>query len=553
MSELQFIPLGGMGAVTQNMYAYVYEDEILLIDCGIGFPDHHMPGVDILLPDISPLLKLVESGKTIVGMALTHGHDDHIAALPYLLPRLPSFPIVGSALTIGFARNRVSEANVDVNFSVIQDGKPVNFGSHFSVECVTVTHSVPDTKHLLISTPVGTMYHGSDFKLDPDPVDGELTDFARIERAGNEGILCMMIDCLRVERRDWVKSESSVGPTIEAAMSSTKGKFIVTLMSSHIHRIQHVIDAAAKHGRKIAFIGRSVEQNVKVALELNKMHIPAGLQVDKRDAGEIADNKICLVVAGSQGQEGSSLVRAVFGDHPMIQITPNDKVIFSADAIPGNEVNYFGAIDELARNGIEVYYPDVEPALHQSGHASAPEQQDILKKVHPKLVMPIGGNDRHRVKFIDLVAKKVGMTEDQVLIPGSGDILAFSHEGTVRVADHITIVPQTVDGLGIGDVGPMVLSDRKSMSAAGIIVVAIPRTKEGFQLKQTTVISRGFVFMREADDVVKFIKDQVAEVIAANDKVADEELRRKLEKRLAKKLYQIIRREPLILPVFMDV
>jgi ribonuclease J len=553
MSQLKIVPLGGMGNVTQNMFVYEYDDELLIVDCGIGFPDIQMPGVDILIPDISYILEKLEEGKTIVGMILTHGHDDHIAATPYLLPHLPVFPIYASPLTAGFAHQRMSDSEADREITVVKDREVYQIGKYFQINSLAMTHSVPDTKHWIIKTPEGVIYHGQDFKLDRDPVDGILPDYEAIEAAGKEGVLCMLIDCLRVERPEWVKSESSAGPAIEAAVLETKGKCIVTLMSSHIHRIQQTVDAAVKDNRKVVFVGRSVEQNVDVALQLKMLHIPQGVQIDKHDIGDYKDSELCVIIAGSQGQEGSSLVRAVFGEHPIIQIKPNDKVLFSADAIPGNQIAFYKAVDELCRNGIDVLYPDIEPDLHQSGHASAEEQQKMVSLVKPQYIFPIGGADRHRVKFYDFVAERLGYKQNQILLPESGEIIGFEG-GQPKVVDKIVIIPKTVDGLGIGDVGPVVLSDRRALSQAGIVVVVITRQNGFLDLRNIEVISRGFVFMKDATEVVNFIKQRTAEIVQdLGQKAKDDEIKRSIEKRLARRLYKVIQREPVIVPVILDV
>ncbi|MDQ5951034.1 MAG: ribonuclease, partial [Patescibacteria group bacterium] len=408
MSELKLIPLGGMGSVTQNMFVYEYENEMMLVDCGIGFPDSYMPGVDVLIPDTRYIFDALEQGKKIVGMCFTHGHDDHIAAAPYIFARFPDFPMYASPLTAVFAQRRLEDGGLSRQITKVTDKNAVHIGQHFSVRFIPVTHSVPDTRHLVISTPIGTIYHGSDFKLDPTPVDGRATDIEMIKQVAEEGVHCLMIDSLRVENQKRTESESSVGPVLLKIMEETRGKYVATLMSSHIHRIQQVVDAAAKFGRKVAFIGRSVEQNVKDAIELKELSIPKGMHIDKRDMPEYPDNKLCVIVAGSQGQEGSSLMRAIYGEHPSLQIKPSDTVVFSADAIPGNEIAYFGAIDELCRNRVHVLYPDVEKRIHASGHASMPEQQDLLSWVKPDYVMPIGGADRHRFKFFEYVAKPLG-------------------------------------------------------------------------------------------------------------------------------------------------
>lgn len=547
MSNLKLLPLGGMGNVTQNMYLYEYENEILLVDCGIGFPTTYMPGIDILIPDIGPLLKKIEEGKKIVAMILTHGHDDHIAALPYVLPHLPDFPIFASALTVGFAKERVSELVKQPDFRVVEPAKEVVLGAYFRANSFNMTHSVPDTRHFLISTPVGSIYHGSDFKIDPQPVDGATSELDRLAALSQQNVLCVLLDCLRVEKTIAAKPESTVEGEFERLMSETKGKFVLTLMSSHVHRIQQATNVALRLGRKIVFIGRSVEQNVRVARELNKLRIDEQQIVDKRHLDQLKDNEVCLIVAGSQGQEGSSLVRAIYGEHPSLQIKPDDTVVFSADAIPGNEVSYYQSIDQLAGNNIKVYYPNIEPGLHQSGHASRPEQEEVIRLIKPKLVMPIGGADRHRYLFKTTVALPLGYRDQQVLIPKSGEMLSFDSSARVQVAEKYDLHPTTVDGLGIGDVGPVVLSDRRRLGDAGIVAVTVPRIRGELKLEQIQLISRGFVFMKQAEEVIEFIKDTVKDAINQNKKLSDKELSLTIEKRLSRKLYKIIHREPLIM------
>lgn len=555
MNGLRLIPLGGMGHVTQNMYLYEYDNEILIVDCGIGFPDMYMPGVDILIPDISYLLRRLEAGAHIVGMVLTHGHDDHIAATPYILPDLPQFPIFASPLTAGFAENRMKEMKQPRTVMAIRDKEWVKIGTHFEIMPLAMTHSVPDTKHYIFKTPEGVVYHGTDFKLDKNPVDGVFPDYESIKKFGDEGVDLMLMDCLRVEKDKWVKSESECGPALEEAMQNVEGKILVTLMSSHLHRIQQTINVAVKLGRKVVFVGRSVEQNMEVALSLKKVQVPPGTIVDKKKIGEIKSSQLCVIIAGSQGQEGSSLMRAVYGDHPIIRINNKDKVIFSADAIPGNEIPYFAAIDELFRNGISVTYPSLSPDIHQSGHASAPEQQELLKMVHPKFVMPIGGADRHRGLFKTLVAGKIGFEQKKVLMPNSGDVLLLK-DGHISYPEQIVIKGRAVDGLGIGDVGPRVISDRLALGNAGMIVLVLPRDKNSgeFDLKRMSVVSRGFVYMKEADEVVKFIKDQAANFLSdINFKMKDGEIRGKLERKISRKVFKTIRREPMIVVAIIDV
>ncbi len=550
---LKLLPLGGMGKVTQNMFLYEIGNEILIIDMGIGFPDSYMPGVDVLIPDIKPLLDKLKAGKKIVAMILTHGHDDHIGALGYILPHLPSFPIYGSPLTIGFAAEKLREFKLKADFKVIHEREPFSLGQshYFKAEAFRVTHSIPDTMHYLLTTPVGTFYHGTDFKLDPTPIDAKPTDLKGISQLEGK-IDLMLMDCLRVEKAEPVPSESTVGPEIARIMSQTKGKLVVTLMSSHIHRIQQIVDAAERQRRKLVFIGRSVEKNVRVAQELGELILPKGIAVSKKKIDQYPDKQLVVIIAGSQGQEGSSLVRAVFGEHNVVRLNREDTVVFSADVIPGNEYTYYGAIDELARNKVYVLYPAIDAKLHRSGHASRVEQQQLLELVKPKYVMPIGGADRHREKFLELVAQPLGYSDKQVLLPAAGTELNFFAQKISVSAEH-TLKPQIVDGLGVGDVGPAVLSDRRSLSQAGIVVVVLPRKNGQILRDKIEVISRGFVFMKEAGEVVDFIIQEAVKIVNENETKKHNEIRHLIEKKLARKLYRIIKREPMILVSLIDV
>lgn len=553
MSKLRIIPLGGMGNVTKNMFVYEYEDEMLIVDCGIGFPELNMHGVDLLIPDATYIKDQLTAGKRIVGMVLTHGHDDHIAATGYIVPEIGGdFPIYASPLTAAFAEQRMLDHHLEIGINVLRDRKPVQLGV-FTIESVAMTHSVPDTKHYIIRTPEGIIYHGSDFKLDDHPVDGVKPDYERIEEIGKEGILCMMVDCLRIENTVKTKSESTVQQAFEREMADVRGKIVITLMSSHIHRIQQAVNVALQLGRKIVFIGRSVEQNVEDALLLHKLNLSRKDVIDKREIENVADNKLCLIVAGSQGQEGSSLMRAIFGEHPVLRISPHDKVIFSADVIPGNEQPFYGAIDELSKNEIDVTYPDIAPDLHVSGHASAPEQRKLVELAKPQYVFPIGGAYRHRKLFKDLMAE-VGYESHQVLMPDNGEVLEFE-QGAYSVGEKIFLRELMVDGKGIGDVGTVVLTDRRAMAQDGMLVLVIPRIQGELELGRIEVISRGFVFMRESQEFIEQIKQVVAEIVVDLQKegVHHEEMNRRIERRLTRRLDKIIGRTPLILPVFLDL
>lgn len=541
-----------MGNVTKNMFVYEYNNELLIVDCGIGFPEQYMLGVDILIPDVTYIQKRLKEGAMVVGMCLSHGHDDHIAALAYILPMIKQdFPIYGSPLTAAFAQARMEDAEVSRKVQVYDENRPLKLGKYFSVETVKVTHSVPDTRHLIIRTPEGVCYHGSDFKFDMNPVDGVRSDFNAMAKIGSEGVLCALIDCLRIERDTWSPSESSIGETLEREIRDCKGKYIVTLMSSNLHRVQLAVDVAMKHGRKVVFIGRSVEQNVSIAIELGVLRIPKSVMVSKKYMDQYKDNELCLIIAGSQGQPGSSLVRASFGEHPLVTIGKRDKVVFSTEPIPGNESNVYTTIDELAKNGVDLAYSDIHTGLHVSGHAGLVEQQLIVSLLKAKYLFPIGGTERHRVQFRRM-AEDLGYKEQQVLLPATGVVMEFS-QGGVRKGDQLSLKEFMVDGLGVGDVGNMVLSDRKTMAEEGMVVVVIPEYAGRYDTHNIYVASRGFVFMKHAEEIVQKIKNITAEVLKTSTKADEPELKKLIEKRLSREMQNVIGRTPLIIPVFFSV
>lgn len=550
MSQLRIIPLGGMGNVTKNMFAYEYGDEILLVDCGIGFPESSMLGVDVLIPDVSYVQKRIEQGARIVGMCITHAHDDHIGALPYVIPELPDFPIYASELTAAFAMARLKDGGTEKEVFVAPYRRIITIGS-FGVEFIHLTHSVPHTTHLAIDTPEGLIYHGSDFKLDLTPVDGKLPDFGAIAAVGERGVLCALIDCLRVERAGWSPSEHILKETFERELSECEGKFVVTLMSSNLHRIQLLADALVKTGRKLAFVGRSIEQNVEIAQRLGVLTIPKQMIIHKKKMDEYREDQLCVVVAGSQGQPGSSLVRAIYGEHHTLSIGPKDKVIFATEPIPGNEQNVYEAIDELSRNRINIAYSDIASGLHVSGHASSTEQLLMISLLKPKYLLPIGGSDRHRVEFVKAV-KPMRYSDHDVLLPKEGEVVQFEY-GTHKKGETIHLKSLMVDGLGVGDVGAVVLSDRKRMAEEGMVVVIIPENAGMYDLASLHIVSRGFVFMRQADKIIDAIKQETAKVISENIDVEEAELKRAIEKKVAKRMGEMIGRTPLVLPVFMSV
>lgn len=547
---LKLIPIGGIGGVTKNMYLYEYQGRILIVDCGIGFPHNSMLGIDVLIPDITYLRDKLDQ---IEGILLTHAHDDHIAALPYILPELPLVPIYGSKLTIAFAQDRLKEYKIQADFREFPDETGLVLGN-FDIESIKVTHSVPDCRHYAIHTPVGTVYHGSDYKFDLTPVDGVVSEYHKMSRLGQEGVLCLLSDCLRSEKYTHSLSESILKETFEREIRGVKGKFIVTAMSSNIHRIQQAIDVAIAAGRKVAFMGRSVEQNIRTATKLGMFNLPDGAVIHKKKIEQLPPEQVCVIIAGSQGQPESSLSRAAQGDHSLITISSEDKVVFSSEPIPGNEDNVYNAIDAISRIGADVAYSDMDDNLHVSGHASAIEQQLLIELVKPQFLVPIGGTYRHMVQYRNL-ATQMHYAKKAVFLLSDGQTMEFTpHQA--KLGPTIKLRHIMVDGTGVGDVGNVVLSDRQALADSGVVMVVLPLDKHTKQLAgEIQVVSRGFVFMKQSQELIdKLIQVCVETLDKHQDLVNDwPKLRREIEVELSSVIYQETQREPLILPVAVDV
>lgn len=552
---IRILPLGGMGTVTKNLFVYEYAPDgqkvvdRIIVDCGIGFPEEEMYGVDLLIPDVSYLEGKEETIRAII---LTHGHDDHIGALPYILPRLGrTIPMYASRLTAGFAEDTMDDFDINDKVKVLEENKPIQFGN-FRVETVAVTHSVPDSKHLVITTPDGVIYHASDFKFDWTPVDGKRPDLQKMAWVGRQGVLCLLTDCLRVEKPGYSLSESSIFDGLERELRLTQGRFLMTTMSSNIHRIQQMIDVAVLHQRKVGFIGRSIEENVRTAERLGFLKIPSGVVVDKRKLHTLADRQQCLVVGGSQGQLDSTLSRISKNEHQLVKVKAGDRVVFAADPIPGNERAVYQTIDNLARLGAYVSYTDIHDDLHVSGHASAGELKLLLTLLRPKFIMPIGGTFRHLNCFAAL-AKDMGWRKEEIFLLGDGEILELSKEGRARAGETIPLKTVIVDGLGVGDVGKAILSERKKMAQAGMVVVAIPvATKTNKIAGKAEIITRGFVFVRNAKELLEEAQNVVAVTAPIETQVRDwQDLKEKIITRLTQYFYDATQRQPLILPVLV--
>ncbi len=491
--KLRFIALGGVVGVTKNMYVYeLYKkdqlQDILIVDCGIGFPQEKELGVDFVIPDISYLKDKTDKIRAVI---LTHGHEDHISALPFHYKDLGEPPVLTSKLTLMFVKNKFKEFNKPITISEVDFDKEYEFGE-FKLTFLTMTHSIPDTMHVLIQTPLGTIYHGPDFKLDLTPPYGAGPDFYKIAKAGHDGVLCLLSDALGSDRPGLTLSEKIVGLTFEEEMRKTKGKFFMTTFSSNISRIRQCVEAAIKFNRKIVFLGRSMRDNTKAANEIGYLPIPYSLMGKEEEVMNIPGNKVCIILAGSQGQYGSALSKIAMNKNKNIKAVSGDKVIFSSDPIPGNENEVYSVIEELSQLGAEVIYSDIQDQLHASGHGNQEDLKMLARFTNPKYFIPIGGTIRHQNEYEKMIAD-MGFDKKTVFKLDEGQSVVFTSKAVVQ-GESIDTKNIYVDAYGVGDVGSMVLRDRKTLSAEGMVVVILIVDKNGNLVSRPKLLSRGFVF-----------------------------------------------------------
>lgn len=556
--QISFIPLGGVGDVTKNMYLYEYQDQILIIDCGLGFPDATIVGVDLLLPDITYLVEAHSLGKKIVGMVLTHGHEDHIGALPFILPQLQSlshqpFPIFGTALTAGLANEKLKE------FSVPHRVQTASFNSSevamgdFKASFIRVTHSVPDTAHIFLKTPIGNFYHGSDFKFDETPADGKVADKAAIEKVSGSGIICLMSDCLGAEKRGRTPSEQVLSESFEKEIKTCRGKYIVTTYSSNISRLNQAIAAAEKFQRKICFVGRSLIRAKEVAQKLGYMRLKAGLEISIEQLRNYPDNKVLLLVAGSQGQENSAMTRIVNGQHKDIRLSEDDLVIFSADPIPGNEVFVYSLVDAIAKKGARVIYSDISDDFHVSGHGSRDELEELILLTKPQNLLPIGGTYRHMVAYRQL-AENAGYKREKILLIEDGQEIIFTKSST-KAGRLIPVKNVYVDEISGEEIEHFVLRDRQKLSEGGIVVILIEIDSSNGQLiGKPDVIVRGFTGFDSKKLGEKLFLDIRNALGGKKGRLTNwVYVRRLIGEVCERRIFKELRRRPLVLPVVIEV
>lgn len=502
--KVRFIPLGGVVGVTKNMYVYeLYRNDeltdILIVDCGMGFPDAKEFGVDLIIPDISYLEDKLDKIRAIL---ITHGHEDHIGAIPFHYDKLGSPEIYAPKLAKVFIQNKFKEFNHPIHIHDIDFKKWIKLGG-FEAKFIHMTHSIPDATHILIKSPVGVMYHGPDFKLDLTPPYSKAPDFYEIIQAGHDGILCLLSDALGSEREGLTLSESIVGETFENEMRSTKGKFIMTTFSSNISRIKQCVDAAIKFNRKVIFLGRSMRQNTEAAKDLGYMNIPHTLKGKEEEVSKTPPNKLCIIAAGSQGQYDSALSKMARRQHKYIKITEGDKVVFSSDPIPGNENEVYSVIEELSLQGADVIYSDIQDQLHASGHGNQEDLKFLARFTNPKYLLPIGGTIRHQRSYERLMTEDLDFKKEQMFLINEGDTVWFTKKEAYK-GDTVETRNVYVDAYGVGDIGNVVLRDRQTLSSDGMVVGVIVTNQSGQMVAAPKFFSRGFVFEKNEEDL--FVK-----------------------------------------------
>ena len=549
-NKLKIIPLGGLGEIGKNITVFEYKDDIIIIDCGLSFPDDEMLGIDVVIPDINYILK---NKDKVRGIVLTHGHEDHIGALPYVLRKL-NVPIYSTKLTLGLVENRLKEHNIEnVELNEVKASDTIKLGC-FSIEFIKTSHSIPDSVALAIYTPIGIVVHTGDFKIDYTPINNNLMDLHKFAEIGSKGVLVLLADSTNVERPGYTMSEKTVGDTFNDIFLKAPQRIIVATFASNVHRVQQVIDAAELYNRKVVISGRSMINTVDVAMELGYLRVEEGTFIDINDMGKYPSNKIVIITTGSQGEPMSALTRMAFSEHRKIELVPGDLVVISASPIPGNEKTIFRVINKLMEIGTKVVYESLAD-VHVSGHACQEELKLIHTLLKPKFFIPVHGEYRHLKRHAQL-AEELGMPKENIFIANNGSVIEFTKEsGTI--AQSVQAGNILVDGLGVGDVGNIVLRDRKHLSEDGLIVVVVTMSKQdGKVIVGPDIISRGFVYVRESEDLMEEARKVVKDVLNECEKkhITDwATLKANIRDALRGFLYEKIKRNPMILPIIMEV
>ena len=551
VSKLKIIPLGGLGEIGKNMTAYEFGSDIIVVDCGMGFPDEDMYGIDIVLPDIS---YLKANAERVRGIILTHGHEDHIGAVPYVLREL-DVPIYTTPLTAALVELKLEEHDLLYNTQIFtkKTGSCFRLGC-FTIEFIHVNHSIPDSVALAIRTPIGTVIHTGDFKIDVTPISGGMIDIARLGQLGNEGVLALLSDSTNVEKAGHSDSERKVGESFDKLFMGCDKRIIITTFASNVHRLQQIINVASKYGRKVGITGRSMENVLHVASVLGYVDIPEDVMVDIDKINKLPRSKTVIISTGSQGETMSALYRMAFSEHKQINVDAGDRVIISASAIPGNENMISRVIDELFHKGAEVIY-DRHTDLHVSGHASQEEQKMMLALTKPKYFIPVHGEYRMLVKHAEL-GRMMGVQPKNVVIGENGAVIEVTKKG-IKCEDTVPAGAVLVDGSSVGDVGSVVMRDRRHLAEDGMIVVVMPYSVgEHVLIGEPEIVTRGFIYVKEAEALMEELKRVVLETTDACEMqhITDwTAIKSKVKSNLSGYLYKTMRRSPMILPVISEI
>ena len=550
--KLKVISLGGLQEIGKNITVFEYDNDIIIVDCGLAFPEDDMLGIDLVIPDISYLIKNMDK---IRGIVLTHGHEDHIGALPYVLKQL-NVPVFGTLLTLGLLENKRKEHGLNklVTLHTVVPGEKVKLG-RFQVEFIHTNHSIADAVALAITTPVGVVVHTGDFKIDYTPIDGDVMDLHRFAELGKEGVLLLLSDSTNAERKGFTMSESSVGGVFDDIFSDTpNNRIMVATFSSNIHRIQQIVNSAYKFGRKVAIIGRSMVNAVRTSIELEYLNMPDNTLIDISEIKNYTDDKLVIITTGSQGETMSALSRIASNEHKQVSIRPGDKIIISASSIPGNEKNISNVINELTRKGADVVYEGIAD-IHVSGHARQEELKLMLSLIKPKYFMPVHGEYVHLLSHRD-IAVSLGIPKENIFVMNIGDVLELSKKDA-KVNGTVPAGQVLVDGLGVGDVGNIVLRDRKNLSENGLMVVVVTiDSASGTILAGPDIISRGFVYVRESEDLMEEARAVINDALIKCEMKhisGWSNIKNIIRDTLKNFLWQKTKRSPMILPIIMEV
>lgn len=551
--RIRFIPIGGLGEVGKNMSVVEYGEDIIIVDVGMGFPEEEMYGIDLVLPDIS---YLADKKERIRGIVITHGHEDHIGGLPWLLPQLDA-PIYATSLTVGLISNKLKERGLlqQADLNTVQAGDVVTLGP-FKVEFVHMCHSIPDACLLAIHTPLGTIIHTGDFKLDPTPVDDQLSDYEALARLGRDGVLGLFTDCVHVETPGYTPSERVVGKTLDPIIANAPGRVIIATFASLISRVQQIIDIGYKYNRRVALLGRSLLNNVQVASELGYLNIPPGLLIDVADTHTLYDNQVLVICTGAQGEPTSALSRIANDDSRYWNVKQGDIYILSASPIPGNETSVGRVINNLFTQGAEVIYSAVAP-VHVSGHASQEEHKLMLNLLRPKYVVPIHGERRHLVTYQNL-AQTVGIPRDNILLIDNGYVVELNQDEII-VAGRVPATNVFVDGVSVGDIGQVVIRDRQLLARDGVLLIVVTVDKQSGELVAgPDIVTRGFVYAAESGALLDETKERIRDAVAGINRKATmapdlNYLNKKIRDATNQYLYEQTKRRPMILPVVVEV